>query len=80
MASKHKNSCFTWSIRHPATTLTLSLTDALFLDNIVHNTSSSLCSWTRQIIGHSEWCKMARRCDQPTLKVVFTVYPATLYP
>src|SRR5215216_793094 len=47
VASKPKNSCFTWSIKHPATTLTFSLADALFLDHNVHNCSSSLCSCTR---------------------------------
>ena len=33
VASKLKNSCFTCSITHPATTLTFSPADALFLDN-----------------------------------------------
>src|SRR5215216_2464602 len=56
VASKPKNSCFTWSLTHPATTLTFSLADALFMDHKVHNSSSSLCSWTRKIIDHSEWC------------------------
>src|SRR4051812_38313752 len=32
-----------------------------------------------KIIGHSELCKMARRCDQLTSKVVFTACPAMLY-
>src|SRR5215216_2800311 len=72
VASKPKNSSFAWSITHPATTLTFCLADALFLDHKLHNSSSSLCSCTRKIIGHSEWCKMARRWDQLTLKVVFT--------
>src|SRR3954470_709191 len=53
---------------------------ALFLEHKVHNSSSSLYLCTRKIIGHSELCKMARRCDQLTLKVVFTVCPAMLYP
>src|SRR3954469_25583945 len=56
-------------------TLTFSPADALFLEHKVHNSSSSLHLCTRKIIGHSELCKMARLCDQPTLKVVFTVYP-----
>ena len=80
VASKPKNSCFTWSITHPATTLTFSPADALFLDHKVHNSSSSLRLCTRKIIGHSEWCKMARRCDQLTLKVVFMGRPPMLYP
>src|SRR3954467_3214848 len=46
----------------------------------VHNSSSSLHLCTRKIIGHSELCKILRRCDQLTLKVVFTVCPAMLYP
>src|SRR3954468_5124268 len=54
--------------------------DALFLEHKVHNSSSSLHLCTQKIIGHSELCKMARRCDQLTLKVVFTVCPAMLYP
>ena len=80
VASKPKNSCFTCSITHPATTLTFSPADALFLDDKVRKSSSSLCLCTRKIIGHSEWCKMARRCDQVTLKVVFTVCHPMLYP
>src|SRR3989337_745352 len=75
VASKPKNSCFTCSITHPATTLTFSPADALFLDDKVHNSSSSLCLCTRKIIGHSKWCKMARRCNQVTLKLEFTVCP-----
>src|SRR3954468_9732990 len=54
--------------------------DALFLEHKVHNSSSSLHLCTQKIIGHSELCNMARRCDQLTLKVVFTVCPAMLYP
>src|SRR3954464_8617611 len=54
--------------------------DALFLEHKVHNSSSSLHLCTRKIIGHFEVCKMARRCDQLTLKVVFTVCPVMLYP
>ena len=80
VASKPKNSCFTWSVAHPATTLTFSLADALFLDHKVHNCSSALCSCMRKIIGHSEWCKIACWCDQLTLKLVFTVCLAMLYP
>src|SRR3990170_2134476 len=80
VASKPKNSCFTCSITHPATTLTFSPADALFLDDKVRKSSSSLCLCTRKIIGHSEWCKMARRCAQVTLKFVFTVCPPMLYP
>src|SRR3989337_138671 len=80
VASKPKNSCFTCSITHPATTLTFSRADALFMVDKVCNSSSSLCLCTRKIIGHSEWCKMARRCDQVTMKVVFTVCPLMLYP
>src|SRR5215216_7227729 len=80
VASKPKNSCFTWSITHPATTLTFSPADVLFLDHKVPNSSSSFCKCTRKIIGHSEWCKMARRCNHFTLKVVLTVGPAMLYP
>src|SRR4051812_32439464 len=53
---------------------------ALFLEHKVHNSSSSLHLCTRKFIGYSELCKMARRCDQLTLKVVFTVCPAMLYP
>src|SRR3954467_11567757 len=49
--------------------------DALFLEHKVQKHSSSLHLCTRKIIGHSELCKMARRCDQLTLKVVFTVCP-----
>ena len=80
VASKPKNSCFTWSIARPATTLTFSPADALFLIDKVHHSSSSLCLCTRKIIGHPEWCKMARRCDQLTLKVDFTGRPPMLYP
>ena len=79
-APKPKNSCFTWSITHPATTLTFSPVDALFLDHKVQSCSSSLrlCTW--KIIGHFEWCKITRRCDQLTFKVVFTACPAMLDP
>ena len=80
VASKTKNSCFTWSITHTATTLMFSPADALFLDHKVYNSSSSLHLCARKIIGHSELCKMARRCDHLTLKVVFAVCPAMLYP
>src|SRR3989337_324946 len=72
VASKPKNSCFACSITHPATTLTFSPAGALFLDGKVCKSSSRLCLCTRKIIGHSEWCKMARRCDQVPMKVVFT--------
>src|SRR3989337_667402 len=78
VASKPMNSCFTCSITHPATTLTFSPADALFLDDKVRNSSSSLCLCTKKIIGHSEECEMARRCDQVTLKVVFTDCPPKL--
>ena len=80
MASKPKNLCFTWSIAHPATTLTFSPGDALFLNDIVHNISFSLCLCTRKIIEHPECCKMARQRDQLTLKVEFTGRPPMLYP
>ena len=80
VASKPKNSCFTWSIARPATTLTFSPADALFLIDKVHHSSSSLCLCTRKIIGHPEWCKMARRRDQLTLKVEYTGRPPMLYP
>ena len=79
VASKPKNSFFTCSITHPSTTITFSPADALFLDDKVRNISSTLCLCTRKIICHSEWCKMARRCDKATLKVVFTVCPPMLY-
>ena len=72
VASEPKNSCFTWSIAHPANKLTFTPADALFLNDKVHDNSSSLCLCTRKIIGHPEWCKMARWCDQLTLKVEFT--------
>ena len=80
VASEPKNSCFTWSIARPATTLTFSPADALFLNDKVHNSSSSLCLCTRKIIGHPGWCKMARRRGQLTLKVEFTGRPLMLYP
>ena len=80
VALKPKNSCLTWSITHPAITLTFSSMDALFLDHKVHNSSSSLRLCTQKIIGHSVWCKMVRWCDQLTLKFVFTVWPVMLYP
>ena len=54
--------------------------DALFLNDKVHNSSSSLCSCTRKIIGHPKWCKMDRRRYQHTLKVEFTGCPPMLYP
>src|SRR3954462_2014098 len=54
--------------------------DALFLEHKVHNSSSSLHLCTRKIIGHSELCKIARRCNHLTLKVVLTVCPGILYP
>ena len=75
VASKSKNSCFTWSIARPAATFTFSPTDALFLNDKVQNSSSSLCLCTWKIIGHPEWCKMARWRDQLTLKVEFTGRP-----
>ena len=80
VASKHKNSCFTWSIARPAMTPTFSPPDALFLNDKVHNISFSLCSCTRKIIGHPKWCKMARWSNQLTLKVEFTGHPPMLYP
>ena len=63
VASKPKNSCFTWSITHPATTLTFSQADAFFLDDKLHSSSSLFCSCTQKIIAHSESCKMARQRD-----------------
>ena len=80
VAMKPRNSCFTWSIARPATTLTFSPVDALLLNDKVHNDSSSLCLCTRKIIGHPEWCKMAHRRDQLTIKVDFTGRPPMLYP
>ena len=80
VASKPKNSCFTWSIARPAMTLTFSPADALFLNDRVHNSSSSLCLCTRKIIWHPEWCKMARRRSELTLKVEITGRPPMLYP
>ena len=80
VASTPKNSSFTWSITHPPTTLMFSPVDALFLDHKVHISSYSLRLCTLKIIGHSEWSKMARWCDHLTLKVVFTVCLAMLYP
>src|SRR3954471_22708347 len=53
--------------------------DALFLEHKVHNSSSSLHLCTRKVIGHSELCKMARQCDQLTMKVVFTVCPVIIH-
>ena len=69
-----------WSIARLATTITFSPADALFLNDKVHNSSSSLCLSTRKIIGHTKWCKMARRRDQLTLKVDFMGRPPMLYP
>ena len=80
IVSEPKNSCFTWSIACPATNLSFSPADALFLNVKVHNNSSSLCLRTRKIIGHPGWCKMARRRGQLTLKVEFTGRPLMLYP
>src|SRR3954465_10669854 len=80
VTSKPNNRCFTWRLTHLATYLMFSPVDALFLEHKVHNSSSSLHLCTQKIIGHSELCNMAHRCDQLTLKVVFTVYPAMLYP
>ena len=48
---------------------------APFLDENVHSSSSALLSFTRNIIGHSEWSKMAPRRDQLTLEARLTVCP-----
>ena len=53
---------------------------ALFLNNKVHNSSSSLCLCTWKIIGHPEWCRIACRRDHLTLKIEFTGRPPMLYP
>ena len=48
---------------------------ALFLDENVHSSSSALLSFTRKIIGHSEWCKMAPQRDQVTFEARPMVCP-----
>ena len=49
--------------------------DDSFLDVNVHSSSSALYSYTREIIGHSEWGKMAGPRDQLTLEARLTVCP-----
>ena len=46
-----------------------------FLDENGHSISSALLLFTRKIIGHSEWSKMAPRHDQLTLEARLTVCP-----
>jgi hypothetical protein len=79
VASKLKNSCFTCSISH--------LPPSLFHQQMHYSWMIKYVTAYphyvyahEKIIGHSEWCKMAHRCDQVTLKVVFTVCPPMLYP
>ena len=48
---------------------------ALFLDENVHSNSSTLLSFTCEIIDHSKWSKMAPRRDELTLEARVTVCP-----
>ena len=45
----------------------------LFLDKIVHTSSSTLHSYCSKIIGHFEWRKMARGREQVTLESGFMI-------
>jgi len=76
---------FTCSITHPTSTRMFGQEHASFLDKNVHSSSSVLYSYTRKIIGNSEWWKMAGPLDQLTLEARHTVFhrcwkPVELYP
>ena len=66
---------FACSITHPATIRMFGQEHASYLDENVQSSSSALLSFTRKIIGHSEWWTMAPRHDQLTLEARLMVLP-----
>jgi hypothetical protein len=55
MHENHKKLSFSCYITHPAASRMFGQEHASFLDENVHSSSSALLSFTRKIIGHSEW-------------------------